>query len=71
MKLYCNRCSKSLGEINKAELRKGMVCLCKECNIKAYNAECKVNEHVDLPPGDSWKYPGSHSTQADMPVLFW
>ena len=26
--------------------------------------------HVDLPPGDSWKYPGSHSTQADMPVVF-
>ena len=26
--------------------------------------------HVELPSGTSWKYPGTHSAQADMPVAF-
>ena len=26
--------------------------------------------HVEMPSGTSWKYPGTHSAQADMPVVF-
>lgn len=46
MTIYCNRCSKHLGEIlSGSRLRKDIVYLCKECNDRAKIAESsmKVN----------------------------
>ena len=39
VKIYCDRCNKSLGEIFKSRLLKNVVHLCKECNNKAKIAE--------------------------------
>jgi len=34
-KLYCKRCQRFLGELEKGAIRKGAVLLCKECWEKA------------------------------------
>lgn len=53
MKVYCDRCSKYLGEIFKAKLRLEITYLCPACNTRSKLAEsCMNNKKADMKKTD-------------------
>jgi len=52
--LYCSRCNKNLGEINKGRIKSGAVLLCGACN---YNLLVLENKWED-------------ATKSDFPNIF-
>ena len=52
--LYCSRCNKNLGEINKGRIKSGAVLLCGACNYKILVMENKRED----------------ATESDFPNIF-
>jgi len=58
--LYCSRCNKNLGEINKGRIKNGAVLLCGACNYKLLQLENKLKniKNKDFDIFDTFKKAG-------------